>query len=161
MPPFSFVVQSSLIFSLYNMTSDLCLPANTFHAIKQDSNSSLQFEIDYGKNIYLGGQAFSNVSQTAQSKLSVIVRNSHDVHFASRSMTNIRQQDRSLLDLWIKSGRNLIFEEKAIENVDLQRSSILTIGYLHSNGVLQMDTNAFANVNEGKANAPRSIHPPP
>ncbi|CAF2765458.1 unnamed protein product [Rotaria sp. Silwood2] len=147
---FLFLVKSSIVFSIYNITNDLCLPAETFSQIKQDINSTFQFEIDYGKNILFKPNTFVNISQRAQSKLSIIITNSLDVYFTRQSLNYFHQEDRSLLDIWIKYGKNLIFEDNAIQNIDIWRSSILRIGFQHSYGTLQMATNAFVNINEGQ-----------
>ncbi|CAF1381530.1 unnamed protein product [Adineta steineri] len=143
-------LKSSITFSLYNITNDLCLPSETFSQIKQDFNSTFQFEIDYGKDVLFTPKTFFNISQFAQSKLSIILRNSYDVYFMNQSIKNIHQQEQSLLDIWIKYGRNLIFQENSIQNIDIQHSSIMRIGYQYSYGTLQMDLNAFANINEGR-----------
>jgi hypothetical protein len=132
------------------MTNNLCLPAKTFSQIKQDVNSTFQFQINYGKNILFTPHSFINITQRAQSKLSIIITNSSDVYFTQQSLKNFHQEDRSFLDIWIKYGKNLIFDDNAIQNIDIWRSSIMRIGFQHSYGTLQMATNAFANINEGK-----------
>jgi hypothetical protein len=146
---FCILVKSSIVFSLYNMTNDLCLPSQTFGQLKQDYNSTFQFEVDYGKNILFTSHTFFNISQLAQSKLSIFITNSFDVYFTKQSITSFHQQEQSLLDIWIKYGRNLIFQDNSIENMDIQRSSIMRIGYQYSYGILQMESNAFVNINEG------------
>jgi hypothetical protein len=147
---FIILVQSSLIVSIYNMSNDLCLPSETFSQIKQDMNSTFQFEIDYGKNILFSPRTFMNISQRVQSKLSIIITNSFDVYFSNQSLKYFHQEDRSLIDIWIKYGQNLLFDNHAIENIDIWRSSILRIGFQYSYGTLQMATNAFTNINEGQ-----------
>jgi len=132
------------------MTNDLCLPSETFSQIKQDINSTFQFEIDYGKIILFTPHTFMNISQRTESKLSIIITNSLDVYFMNQSLKNFHQEDRSLIDIWIKYGRNLIFDNNAIQNIDIWRSSIMRIGFQYSSGLLQMATNAFTNINEGQ-----------
>ena len=80
----------------------------------------------------------------------MVMINTLDVYFAEQAISNFHQEDRSLLDIWVRSGRNLIFEDYAIENVDIWRSSLMRIGFQYSSGTLQMATNAFMNINEGR-----------
>jgi hypothetical protein len=134
------------------MTNDLCLPSQTFSQIKQDVNSTFQFQVNYGKNIFFTPNTFSNISQRAQSKLSIVITNSLDTYFTHDSLNHFHQEDRSLLDIWIKYSKNLIFEDNAIKNIDIWRSSVMRIGFQHSYGTLQMATNAFVNINEGEYN---------
>ena len=132
------------------MTKNLCLPSRTFSRMQQDINSSFELQINYGANILFKPNTFTNISQRTQSKLAIVIMNSLDVYFTHDSVNNFHQEDRSLLDIWIKYGKNLIFENNAIRNVDIWRSSIMRIGFQHSYGTLQMATNAFVNINEGK-----------
>ncbi|CAF1556077.1 unnamed protein product [Adineta ricciae] len=143
-------LKSTLIVSIYNLTSDLCVPSKTFSQIKQDVNSTFQFEINYGRNILFASNAFTNINQKLQSKLAVSITNSYDVYFARYALNNLHQEDRSFVDIWMKYGQNLIFEDYAINNIDINKASILRIGFQYSRGTLQMATNAFLNVNEGQ-----------
>ena len=143
-------MKSSLIISIYNISTDLCFPSESFSQIQQDVNSTFQLEIDYGRNVLFTSRTFLNVSQRAQSKFSFILTNSNDVYFTNQSLTNFHQEDRSLIDIWIKYGRNLIFDNHAIANIDIWRSSLLRIGFQYSSGTLQMGSNAFSHINEGQ-----------
>lgn len=139
-----------MVFSIYNLTNDLCLLSETFSQIKQDVNSTFQFEIDYGKNILFNSHTFMNISQRSQSKLSIIITNSLDTYFMNQSLKNFHQEDRSFIDIWVKYGQNLIFDNYAVQNIDIWRSSIMRIGFQYSSGTLQMATNAFTSINEGQ-----------
>ena len=127
----------------------MCLSAETFSKIKQDVNSTFQFQIDYGQNILFKPYTFVNISQCSQSKLAITVTNSLDTYFSKKSLNDIHQDDQSLIDIWIKYGKNLIFDDNAIQNIDIWRSSIMRIGFQHSYGAMQIATNAFTNINEG------------
>ncbi|CAF1387606.1 unnamed protein product [Rotaria sordida] len=144
-------LKSYLIISIYNLTNDLCLLNKTFNQIKQDFNSTFQFEINYGQNLLLTSNSFININQKLQSKLSIIIINSLDVYFSHYALNNIYQEDQSLIDISIKYGQNLIFDDYAINNMYIYHSSILRIGFQHSRGTLQMAMNAFSNINEGQS----------
>jgi len=45
------------------MTNNLCFLVETFSQIKQDINSTFQFEINYEKNILFTPHTFINISQ--------------------------------------------------------------------------------------------------
>lgn len=139
--------QSLLIISIYNLTNNLCLSNQTFSQIKQQKNSTFQFEIHSGQNILLNSESFSNITQNFQSKFLISITNSYDVYFSRYSLNKFHQENRSFIDISIKRGQNLIFEDYAI---DTDRSGILSIGFQDSRGTLQMAINAFSNINEGQ-----------
>jgi hypothetical protein len=146
-------VQSSLTVSIFNLTSDLCLPARTFSRIEQDMNSTFQFQVHLAGSIGFNADALLNISQRAQSKFSLLLVNTLDVHFDQQSINYVRQEDRSLLDIWIKYGKNLVFDDRSVQNIDIWRSSFMRIGFQYSSGRLQIATNAFSHINEGKFTA--------
>lgn len=121
-----------------------------FSQIKQDMNSTLQFEVDYGKNLLFTPRTFYNITQRAQSKFTLILTNCNEIYFTNQSLTNFHQEDRSLIDIWVKYSRNLIFDNYAIVNLDIWRSSLLRIAFQYSSGTLQMGPYAFTQINEGQ-----------
>jgi len=143
------LVNSFLIISIYNLTNDLCLPNKTFSQIKQNLNSTFQFEINSIQNILFTTNSFINIKQYLQSNLLITITNSFDVYFSRYSFNNFHQENQSVIDISVKSGQNLIFEDDAIYNIDIYRSSILKIGFQYGRGTLQMATNAFSQINEG------------
>lgn len=150
-------MNSSLIFSIYNLTDDLCLPSETFSHIDQDVNSTFQFQLQYGSNLLFTNHSVLNVTQRGQSKFAFILINLFDVYFDEQSITYFHQEDQSFFDIWIKYGNNLIFEDNAIQNIDIWRSSVMRVGFQYSSGALQIATNAFSDINEGKSLSSRSI----
>ncbi|CAF4751261.1 unnamed protein product [Rotaria socialis] len=143
-------LKSYIIISIYNLTNDLCLPNKTFDQIKQDFNSTFQFEINYGQNLLFTSNSITNVNQNLQSKFTIAIANSLDIYFSRCAFNNIHQEDHSLIDISVKYGQNLIFDDYAINNMNINHSSMLKIGYQHSIGTLQMTMNSFSNINEGQ-----------
>ncbi|CAF2955772.1 unnamed protein product [Rotaria sp. Silwood2] len=144
-------LKSYIIMSIYNLTNDLCLPNKTFSQIKQDLNSTFQFEIDNGQNLLLTSNSFININQKLQSKLSIIIINSLDVYFSHNALNNIHQEDHSLIDISIKYGQNLIFDDYAINHVNIYNSSILRVHFQHSRGTLQIAMNAFSSISKDQS----------
>lgn len=138
-----------MIFSIFNLTEDLCLPAETFSQIRQDMNSSFQFQVHFANKILFSSNSVINISQRAQSKFSILMIRTNDIYFDQYAIDHFHQEDRSLLDIWIKYGHHLIFEDNSIQNIDIWRSSLMRIGFQNSQGKLQMKPNAFHHINEG------------
>lgn len=132
------------------MTSDLCLPSNTFSHIQQDINSTFQFQIQYASNILFTNHSVRNITQRTRSQFSLVLINVFDVYFDQYSINAFHQEDHSLFDIWIKYGNNLIFEDDSVQNIDIWRSSLMRVGFQYSSGALQLATNAFSDINEGK-----------
>jgi len=82
-----------------------------------------------------------------------------DIYFSSYSFNNISQTNQSTIEISTEHIQNLIFDDYAIQtNDDKSRSSSIKIAFEHSRGTLQMSTNTFSLINNGKKKKPTQSH---
>ena len=91
-----------------------------------------------------------DIEQESRSHISVVLTRVFDVYFSRHSLHHIRQEDHSSIDVAITYGQNLIFGDHAVDDLDMRRTSTMTVSFKHSAGTLQMASNAFLNVRQGK-----------